>query len=897
MPQKKPYELEKEILALKEELRQLKSGISEESTLKNQIERLPLFKVAENMHDMLLIHDMQGSILYINQAGAMMIGYNEPSAVVGLHVLDLVSHESRHEANKRKAEREKGKRSESRYINHIHKKDGSIVHVESNSTYMELPDGQAAIMIIGHNISKRIVQEELIRKKESEFQNIFKNSPLGIFLYNNGGRIIHYNKEFESITGLKASELHLFPLFKYIKNEQLLNALKYAIDTGSGSFEGYFHPSASKNKLWIKLHLKGINSQSGKTEYVIGMVQDITKSKITEDKLRQNEKYLKRAEQIGKFGNWVFDFKNNTVRSSEGARQIYGLENRRISIDEVQKLPLRRYRKMLDDALTGLIEHGKKYDVEFKIRRASDKQVVDIKSIAEYDKVNKLVFGVIQDITEQNFQKNEIKESEQRFRTLFNENASVMLLIDPENGKIKAANQAALDFYAYSNDEIHKMSIQQINTSSNDKIKGAIEDVKVGKRKLFHFKHRLANGEIRDVEVYSGHIKLKSHTLLYSTIHDITDRVKALRNLRENEERLRLALSASHQGLWDLNLKDYSFTISPEYAGMLGHNPETFSMSMEKWESLLHPEDAAHAQEQFYGYVEGKHKSYQVQFRMQNKDSAYLWILSTGRIIEWDKKGKPARMIGTYTDISKQKAFENELKLAKEKAEENDRLKTAFLQNMSHEIRTPMNGIMGFSELMSEEDSETDEYEKYAEIIHRNSKQLLRIVNDILDISRLDAGQITIEAEQFDLVDLIREIYEFHQQAIHTKGLEFKLVNETNQDEIILKSDPLRIKQIIDNLLSNALKFTNSGYIILGCYAEKNNYIIYVEDSGIGIPKTELRTIFDRFHQTHKALVKSGTGLGLSISRELATLLGGKFMVHSEENKGSRFSLFLPGRK
>jgi PAS domain S-box-containing protein len=381
--------------------------------------------------------------------------------------------------------------------------------------------------------------------------------------------------------------------------------------------------------------------------------------------------------------------------------------------------------------------------------------------------------------------------------------------------------------------------------------------------------------------------------LLYSTIHDVTARFKALKDLKENEERLRLALAASKQGLWDINLINKTTNISPEYPHMLGYKPKEFE-SDKYWEKNLHPDDFEATTKRFWGYINGEYDDYKMRFRLRTKSGNYKWILSRGKIIQWDKNNKPLRMIGIHMDISKMKKVENELLEAKEKAESSNRLKTAFLQNMSHEIRTPMNGIMGFSELLKEDDIDEKERNEYIDIVHKNSQQLLHVVNDILDISRLDAGEIKIQRQNVDLLSLIEAEKRFFDKQANDRGLYLKTAIEGVSNQGIIVSDSIRIKQIIDNLISNAIKFTKHGGVTIGL-AENTDYIIIsVIDTGLGIPEDSHEIIFKRFGQIHTHLVEGGTGLGLPISKKLAHMLGGELTVKSKTNKGSTFKLSLP---
>ena len=239
-----------------------------------------------------------------------------------------------------------------------------------------------------------------------------------------------------------------------------------------------------------------------------------------------------------------------------------------------------------------------------------------------------------------------------------------------------------------------------------------------------------------------------------------------------------------------------------------------------------------------------------------------------------------------------------ELIIAKEKAEENDRLKTAFLQNMSHEIRTPLNGIIGFSDLLNSEDISKAEIISYTAIITQSGKRLMEIINNILDISRIQTGQIKIEKKLILINSLFFDLLSFFSPLARNKEINLSCPNLDNKG-IIVYSDELKLHQIFVNLINNAIKFTKSGKIDFGCKVDGDFVKFYVKDTGIGIPKDLYDKIFDRFVQVEKSLSRDheGAGLGLAISRGFVELLGGKIWVESEIGKSTTFFFDLPYTK
>jgi len=235
-----------------------------------------------------------------------------------------------------------------------------------------------------------------------------------------------------------------------------------------------------------------------------------------------------------------------------------------------------------------------------------------------------------------------------------------------------------------------------------------------------------------------------------------------------------------------------------------------------------------------------------------------------------------------------------ELMAAKEKAEESDRLKTAFIQNISHEIRTPLNGIVGFVELLQQADNEHDKKAQYVEIINSCTQQLTTLVNDFIDISKLESGTLELNISEFQSNQIIRELDASFSRQSKEKNLSFTIINEIG--DITIKSDQDKLKQALDNLVSNAIKFTSEGSVKVTFKRLDNNLIISVTDTGIGIRESDKEIIFDRFRQAEIGLNRpyGGSGLGLAISKGIVEFLGGRIWFESQPEKGSVFTFSVP---
>lgn len=264
----------------------------------------------------------------------------------------------------------------------------------------------------------------------------------------------------------------------------------------------------------------------------------------------------------------------------------------------------------------------------------------------------------------------------------------------------------------------------------------------------------------------------------------------------------------------------------------------------------------------------------------------WFYVLATGLLL----------LFLVREHLKKMKKAEEELKREKERAEEHNALKTAFISNISHEIRTPMNGIIGFSNLLVKPSLQDEKRLQYVDYVVKNSKQLLSIVNNLLDISKIETKQIELFESEFSVSELLNDLYLNFRQEIQTKMLDFLLEKNIAPENDMIFADKTKLQQILSNLLGNALKFTSKGFIKMGCYFEEQYIRFFVSDSGIGIEPIYFDRIFERFSQVETGLSKrfGGTGLGLAICKNYIDLMGGQIWVNSAPDKGAEFNFTIP---
>ena len=453
-------------------------------------------------------------------------------------------------------------------------------------------------------------------------------------------------------------------------------------------------------------------------------------------------------------------------------------------------------------------------------------------------------------------------------------------------------------------------------------------------------------------------LERQAHADLARQIQEKNELLQALerqkQDLAESEFRWRFAIEGGGDGVWDRDLQTGQEKHSRRWKEMLGYSEDEILPDHQEWESRIHPDDRQGVLASDADYIAGKAERYEVEYRLRCKDGSYKWILSRGIIVSRDQSGKPLRTIGTHTDISERKKTEAQLAAAhaelarqsEERAAElvvandeltfqneekgkraaelvvaNDELtfqneekgkravelttardeadlanlaKSQFLASMSHEIRTPMNGIMGMAQVLRKTNlSESDRID-YADTIYKSGQTLMSLLNDILDLSKIEAGKVELETVALMPSHLLADIRTLFAQAAKAKGLKIDAHWSGAPRQYL--GDQHRLRQMLSNLVGNALKFTEHGLIRIEARevsSTQDTAILEfsVSDSGIGVAKDKQALLFETFKQVDSTTTRryGGTGLGLSIVRTLAQLMGGEAGVHSELGQGSRF--------
>jgi PAS domain S-box-containing protein len=369
-------------------------------------------------------------------------------------------------------------------------------------------------------------------------------------------------------------------------------------------------------------------------------------------------------------------------------------------------------------------------------------------------------------------------------------------------------------------------------------------------------------------------------------VQDITDRKKVGKALINTEEKYRNLVENALVGVYSTNIRGELIIANEALRRML---------EFDSMEDLLAVKNVTAV----YKYPADRIKMLEImQQNDRVTDYELTWLTKRGNeiVVVISSLLSGDVISGMVMDITQRKHSEQQLLEQKERAELSDKLKASFLANISHEIRTPLNGILGFADILLEQDISKEDKHHYSNVIHNLSGQLLSIINDILEISKIETNQISLSFSQINVNQLLNKLYSNFENTAKEKKLLFSMHSELKDNEALIYADGARLVQVLNHLLNNALKFTYSGTITFGCRLTDESLQFYVQDTGIGISPENKDVIFERFRQVEDAFTRKygGSGLGLAISKALVEMMGGEISVDTDSGKGSTFYFTIP---
>lgn len=688
----------------------------------------------------------------------------------------------------------------------------------------------------------------------------------------------------------------LIPGLKKLKREKIID-LEYRIKTKNGNIKWML------DKLQqIERHEEDPNVE------VIGAIQDITQRKEAIIELSQSKKYLDSIIDNLPIGLQIFDEKGFSVRINEKQRNLLGLKDLNVG---------KGIFNILAESLTKNVDSSKIYRQVYE-----NKNTVNHEIELNFDKnndwetrtgsitINEIIFPILKedgdvhsvislsnDISKRVNAEKALKASEMHQK--------ILLKIIPDLIFVFTQDGYFKDIYTEDAEGLLIPNEEYRGKFYSEFFPGELGD------KFFHYlKLAIETGTMQS---YNYEIEINDATFYYETrlrvsgeneviaiIRDITDSIKSEHALKESEEKFRELAERSQDALVLFSVTNEILFVSPNLTSILGVTVSEYIMSPLKILRLIHHDDKEWVIPQLNDYRKGKLEKLDLQFRVIIKKRELKWIWYRESCI-YDENNIPARYAAVITDISQNKLAEEELKGAKDEAEKANRSKSAFLANISHEIRTPMNAVLGFSDLLHSQ-IQDPVLKGYLNSIKSSGETLLNLLNDILDLSKIEAEKMKINTTVVNLFSVFDEIKHIFSLKALEKGLDYSFTIDKNIPKSLLL-DELRFKQIMLNLVDNAIKFTEKGRITISANKiesikkRKGNIdlSVIVKDTGIGIPAHLQESIFDAFRQQDDQDKKKfqGTGLGLAITKRLVELLKGEIKLTSNPKEGSKFEIIL----
>jgi PAS domain S-box-containing protein len=760
--------------------------------------------------------------------------------------------------------------------------------------------------------------EEIVIESENKYRNLILNMPDGVYKSTEEGRFIDANPALVKMLGYDSME-ELMAID--IKNQiyfELSDRDSIALQEKKKELGIYRVKKKDGSELWVEDH-GWLNFD--KTKNILfheGILRDITERMRAEEKVRESENKLQGMISGSPDLVWLKDKNGVYLESNFRFEQFSGFPKANL----VGKTDYDLFDKELadffreNDRIAIAACKPTKNEEEFTFASDGHIELVETIKTPLYDNKGQVIgiMGIGRDITERKQSEQALRESEERFKTIFGETPMGIALIDSNTGHIYEVNNmfaqivgrtveqmSSIDWMDITHPEDIQEDLDNMALMNSEKISG------------FQMKKRYlkpdgtivwANMTVTPISITKG-----IHSKHLCMIEDITGSKQVEEKLRKlsqavEQSPITIVITDSRGNIEYVNPK-FVETTGYSLEDVIGHNPRVLKSGHTT------PEEY----EQLWKTVNNG-GDWHGEFLNKRKNGELYWESASISPIT-DAKGETTHFIAIKEEITYRKETEllleeknhkikaqneeykhlnEELIIAKNHAEESDKLKTSFLANMSHEIRTPMNGILGFAGLLKDPMLSGDEQKEYIDIIEKSGARMLNIINDIIDISKIESGLMKVKMTESNINDQIEYIYTFFKPEVESKGMKLSHIKSLTSIDSIIRTDREKVFAILINLVKNAIKYSNEGLIEFG-YIKKGEFLeFFVSDTGIGIPKSRQKAVFERFIQADidDKMAIQGAGLGLSISKAFVEMLGGKIWLDSELGKGSTFYFTIP---
>lgn len=743
---------------------------------------------------------------------------------------------------------------------------------------------------------------ELIHERFLFSESISADLPIGIEVYDSDGILRSINNYALKMYGIedRMTVLNIVNLFKspYV-NEALLEKIKrgenitleFEYDFERINRDSYFK-SKNKNSMIYEAKIIPIRNKKGD---IIGhtlLANDVTAVKEAEFRTEETKKNLELAMDATHMSSWVYHIENDVFSS------LYGtpVAGDHMSMEDIIELLHPHDRDMVKQLFARLIDGKIQYgQVTLRIYNKNEKQYryYESRMRLSFEDIGRLeIVGTELDVTDKIRLEKEAQDLLAKRELTMKVCNIVHWDFDVRTRKFESYNDPLNDYKSSRLLTIEEY-IKNIHPEDIAVFSEAVRSMQEGKDYTNNFTCRLQT-KYDDAWQYCDFTSVpfewdeKGNVIRFTGFRQNIPQLQKLnRELRDRSNKIELSFKTVGMSYWDFDVNSKKFRA---FNDPVNDYQSQKIFAPDEYLNVGHPDDHENLSKSFEHMLQGVDHDFSFSYRSKTKwDKDWQILVVTGIPAERNKDGRCIRYTGLTVNNTKREKMIQELKELKEKAELSDKLKSAFLANMSHEIRTPLNAIVGFSQLLLEcEDKE--EKEKYVDIIQSNNELLLRLVNDILDLSKIESGVVDLKKEQFDLAKVAHELFTIAKSKNTNPEVTLHLDNPMQECWVTL--DKNRLQQVWTNFLTNALKFIKSGYIKMGYAIEETGVRLYVEDSGIGIPEEMHDKVFTRFQKFNDFV--QGTGLGLAISKAIVEAIGGKIGFSSVAGKGSTFWAWFP---
>ena len=912
-----------------------------------------LNRILNNAADAIMI-STNNKVTFINEAAKKMFGYSFDE-IKGHSVFEYIYNEEERELIRKvfySNIENKLFGIPAMFVTSIRHKNGSKVYCEQLTTSYIEPEGIVSyISLRDASIKEKFEKEksELVEKvKESEkslseAQKIFK---IGIYKSDIENKVTYISKEFCEIFEIEPNisnfefNKRIFSLINrnYLKRQK--NQIREFISGKKGFFETEFRLVFKDNRFkWV--HLRGISHEikNGKANKISLIVQDITERKIAEKQLKESEQKYQNIFESTNDMILIHDLNGNILEFNKRAHEVHGYtydEFKKFKLDDINS---EESKELVRSRVEKLIKVGSDiFEVTHITKSGKPIQVEVSAKIINY-KGQAAVNSIERDITE----RKHTHELILKLSAAVEQSSAIIAITDIE-GNLEYVNKKFCEVTGYSFEEAIGKNPRILKGGDKpvEFYKDLWDTVKSGKTWEGEFLNKKKDGTLYVENASISPIKDEAGEIIrfVSIKEDVTEKRKIEKENRLSNERFESLVELSKYSSESIknhldHALDEATRLTDSKIGFLFFYSETNKeFTLHSWSKSIMKDGQMFNEQTLFkleqnglwgeavrqrkpilindyiepsqlkkGYPDGHltlNNFLGVPIFFNNEIVALVGVANK----DSDYNNSDIRQLTLLMDIVwrnvQKKKHENELIAAKEKAEQSDHLKSAFLANMSHEIRTPLNAIMGFSELLLNPNLIEEKRSKYANIIKLRGNDLLNLINDILDISKIESGLLDMNEIQTDINQILQEIIQVCRlnDKVSKNEISMTWCNDLSNTQSILKTDAVRLKQILNNLIVNALKFTQRGEIKFGCRLSDGNHLLfYVQDTGMGIPSDKTDLIFTRFRQVKESVLvreSGGVGLGLSICKGILDLMKGKIWVESELGKGSTFYFTIP---